>query len=417
MGFTIIQLISTDPALHRLCKDTLGDLRRANLHLVINSSYVPIGSPSICIWDCKCSLPADGGYNWSALQKDLLLIDRDQVQPVLERFASTPVGVLLKPVTPATLRAFLEQTVPDGAGTLPQDVSPSRAHSDRDDILQYLLQANLRLQEYDQDRTNFLARALHDLRAPLTALNGYCGLMLEGALGTVSPDQRDVLQRMQHSAKRLTQMASALYDLSIARRMPMRLRWATHPIEDCIERAIQELGLLIEDKDLAVTVHPMPHCDADLCFDDGRIEQLLLNVIENACRFTPKLGSVEISGYPYFWERRAHTAGFPAERRCRASHAPNSFRVDIKDGGPPIPDRCLPALFEEYTPCAGPGDRSGTGLGLAVSRTIAQAHGGCLWATSGESGVTFSFVLPLCSPDPGPYSVHAEIVGVGYSRG
>src|SRR5262249_6152467 len=120
--------------------------------------------------------------------------------------------------------------------------------AERDELLQCLMQANLRLQEYDQDRTNFLARAMHDFRAPLTALNGYCALMLGEPWGPLNSNQKQVLERMQYSAKRLARMVNALFDMSVDRKAqrPPNLQRAS--IRESIEQAVQELGTLGNNK-------------------------------------------------------------------------------------------------------------------------------------------------------------------------
>ena len=104
---------------------------------------------------------------------------------------------MMQPVNKATLRGFLEHAAARHLVTQPANIESLRA--DRDEILQCLLHANLKLQEYDQDRTNFLARAVHDFRAPLTAIDGYCGLILGQQLGPITEEQQEVLERMQHS--------------------------------------------------------------------------------------------------------------------------------------------------------------------------------------------------------------------------
>jgi signal transduction histidine kinase len=114
--------------------------------------------------------------------------------------------------------------------------------ADRDEILQCLIQTNLKLQEYDHDRTNFLTRAVHDFRAPLTAISGYCGLLLGEALGTLTEDQKEVLRRMQHSTKRLSRMASAMFQLSVGRQIkPLDLLKGN--IRECMEQAVHETTL------------------------------------------------------------------------------------------------------------------------------------------------------------------------------
>jgi signal transduction histidine kinase len=191
-------------------------------------------------------------------------------------------------------------------------------------------------------------------------------------------------------------MASSLFDLSVAWRLPMRLQLQPHPIDDCVEQALHELAFLTEEKGISVTVQLAPSPGSTLWFDSTRVGQVLVNLLDNACRFTPKYGSIEIFGYPYFWERRSPSnLRVAMERRKRKCEEPNSYRLNMTDTGPEIPETFLPLLFEEYTSYSGPADRSGAGLGLAICRTIARAHQGDIWVVSETGGVTFSVVLPF----------------------
>src|SRR5262249_12675379 len=149
-------------------------------------------------------------------QKHLVLLPREHLA-LLEERHFPHVNLILKPFTPATLRAFLEQACARflHASSSSASVKIQTLRADRDELLQCVIQANLKLQQYDQDRTNFLARAIHDFRAPLTALTGYCGLLLGEQLGPLMDDQKEVLQRMHRSAKRLSRMANAMFQLSI----------------------------------------------------------------------------------------------------------------------------------------------------------------------------------------------------------
>ena len=126
------------------------------------------------------------------------------------------LNVLLKPVARATLLAFLSGAKQQTSE--PQEESGGRIDAlrgERDLMLQFLIQANLKLQEYDQERNNFLARSVHDFRAPLTAIGGYCGLLLEEELGPLTEEQREVLGRMQNSTTRLSRLSDAMFQLSI----------------------------------------------------------------------------------------------------------------------------------------------------------------------------------------------------------
>jgi signal transduction histidine kinase len=408
-----IKIISEDSELQRMCRDILLQLRVHDLEIIAEGRSPSELPCDICVWDCSST----GGlpdFPISDYRKShLFLVERRQIRSILDKLPREPIGLLLKPVSKSTLAAFLEQAVArcaawDGVRH-PECLGVG---ADRDDMLQYLLQANLRLQEYDHDRTNFLARALHDFRAPLTALNGYCGLLLEGLLGPLTVEQKEVIRRLEQSGKRLGRMSSSMYALTLGRQVRQPPKLQEYPIEDCIQQAIYELAAISRGKDISISVDLSPS-PCPLSFEPTQFEQLLINLLENACRFTPRHGSIEIVGGPSFWERRSCPAtGVLLERRRQHSDEPNVYRVDITDSGPGIPESFLPLIFEEYTSYSGPDDRSGGGLGLAICRTIVQSHQGSIWATSGKSGVTFSFVFPLrlaeCSADLPSASIKLE---------
>jgi signal transduction histidine kinase len=127
------------------------------------------------------------------------------------------------------------------------------------------------------------------------------------------------------------------------------------------------------------------------------VDQVLINILDNACKFTPKDGVIEIRGYNFFSERIRSNTLAPAgpERRHSPASEPNAYRVDIRDSGPRIPEEHLPLIFEEYTSYGGGRDRSGGGLGLAICKMIINQHEGHVWAENTTDGPMFSFVLPM----------------------
>src|SRR5579872_5113958 len=388
-----IQLVSTDKSLYKLCRETLAGFRGNNWTL--NQGEAPESSaPDLVIWDCDSDVPLPKELDFDQERKNIFLVSRKKMAALVERLPMAAMAILLKPVNKATLRAFLEHALKRHEKNQSSDVSSLRA--DRDEILQCLLHANLKLQEYDQDRTNFLARAVHDFRAPLTAIDGYCGLILGQQLGPITDEQHEVLERMQHSIKRLSRMATAMFQLSVGRQIEKRPNLQKGDIEACIHQAMHEIAPFGEAKHIHLSVQMMAPSHS-LYFDREQIEQVMINLLDNACKFTPKYGSIEVRGYPFFWERRAKlkTAITNGERRTSRLQAPNSFRIDICDSGPGVPLENLDKIFEEYTSYSGGQDRSGGGLGLAICKFILNLHQGQVWAESGEDGSRFSFVLPF----------------------
>ncbi len=389
-----IRLVSTDDQLGKLCRETLGAFHGNDWTLKISAGSEDASQADFVIWDCDSAIPLPLELDFEQERKNLFLVSRKKMSALLKRLPMAAVAILLKPVNKATLHAFLEHAVARHQKSNAADVDSLRA--DRDEILQCLLHANLKLQEYDHDRTNFLARAVHDFRAPLTAIDGYCGLILGQQLGPISDEQQEVLERMQHSIKRLSRMATAMFQLSVGRQVEKAPNLQKGDIEACIYQAMHETRPLTEAKHIQLSLQ-MIDPPQTLYFDREQIEQVLINLLDNACKFTPKNGSIEVRGYPFFWERRAKlkTAITNGERRISRLQAPNAFRVDIRDSGPGVPLENLERIFEEYTSYSGGQDRSGGGLGLAICKFILNVHQGQVWAECGEGGSTFSFVLPL----------------------
>ena len=389
-----VALISHDRSIAKSCRETLAELFGPEFTLTVGSALE--SQSDLCIWDfipgeTEIVLqPADV----QRLQSHFFVVHRKDVAALRELVGSPNLNLLLKPLTPATLRAFLGEACMRWRER-DKDFAARRLRAERDEMLQCLIQANLRLQEYDQDRTTFLSRSLHDLRAPLTAVSGYCALLLGEDLGSLTAEQQDVLERMESSVRRISRMTNAMFQLSISNHFEQRLVFQQADLRECVDRALQEITLFIDEKRISVTVDVEP---SDLlAFDKARVEGMLINLLDNACKFTPREGTIDIKGYPFFWDRRIGQAARldpSKDRRIEQVNAPNSFRVDIHDSGPGIPLAHLDKIFEEFTSYSGGQDRSGGGLGLAICRMIMRQHQGRIWAENGGKGAVFSFVLP-----------------------
>jgi signal transduction histidine kinase len=204
-----------------------------------------------------------------------------------------------------------------------------------------------------------------------------------------------VIERMQRSSKRLWRMASAMLQLSVGRQYQTRPELRKCDLLECLTQAMSEITPVAAGKQISITADLQPE-GRSVYVEQGKIEQVLINLLDNACKFTPKFGEIEIHGYSYFWERRRIGSAAPGggERRTRQSPQPNSYRVDIRNSGAPIAPQHLEAVFEEYTSYSKGEDRSGGGLGLAICRMYTSQHDGGIWAENTDRGPRFSVVLP-----------------------
>lgn len=340
----------------------------------------------VYVWDYKPGLNLQSRILERDGAQHLVLAD----SKALEEIGPLPqsVCILLKPITVFTLRAFVDLALKAyELGQRAREVENLR--TDRDALLQYVLEVNLKLQEYDQERSNFLARAIHDFRAPLTALHGYCGLLAEGKLGPVTAGQKELLERMRYSTRRLTRLAGGTLELLTQGRFKRIPDRNSGDMDQAFDQALHDVYPLILDKQIEIDVQMEPVAEG-LSFEAEQIEQVLMNLLENSTKFTPKGGKITIRGY------LVHNG---AEGQDSVSHMQlgtrEGYRVDVLDSGPGVPKHLAEKVFEQYASYGGTEDRSGGGLGLAICRAIVVGHGGAIWTTPGREGGRFSFVLPL----------------------
>ena len=287
--------------------------------------------------------------------------------------------------------------VPDSGE--PSKLMPSpalRPDSDDSDVPspENLLREYKELRERFQRTTNALASATHDLKTPLAIMNGYVELLQSEKLGPISDRQREVLQDMQASGKRLQQFIQDFLTFSALETGGLSVDFAPGNINDCLSDMCRLWSNRFQGKGLALYFLANDKLPV-FPFDSPKLERVISNLLENAFKFTPQSGTVWLHAEPHMWERRAATQPSGAERRRQNVAHPNSVKVSVSDTGPGIPAEFHVEVFDDFFRLPGSEAQEGVGLGLAIARRLVQGMGGKIWVESDPgAGCKFSFLIP-----------------------
>lgn len=227
------------------------------------------------------------------------------------------------------------------------------------------------LQRSEQLRRQLILDIAHELRNPLMIQQSHLELLLDN----VVPPTPQQLQTIYEQNLLLGRLVRDLQLLALADAGELQILRIPTPFSEILQRVVTHIQPALEAKQIkleAEIAHDLP----TLAVDPQRIEQVLLNLLDNACRYTPSSGTIRLS----------------ALREDGVVH------VRVRDGGPGIAPEDLPHIFERFYR----GDKSrarssgGTGLGLAIAKALIEAHGGKIWAENApEGGACFHFTVPV----------------------
>jgi protein-histidine pros-kinase len=246
-------------------------------------------------------------------------------------------------------------------------------------------QLELRMAEASRLKSEFLANMSHELRTPLNAIIGFTELMHKGKVGELAPQHVEYLGDILTSARHLLQLVNDILDLAKVESGKMEFRPEAVNLGKIAGEVRDILRGLAADKNLRVSVSVEPEIEV-VSVDSARVKQILYNYLSNAIKFTREGGRISIHIAP-------ENADF--------------FRIDVEDTGIGIPAEQIDRLFVEFRQLdASSGKKfQGTGLGLALTKRVAEAHGGRVEVRSVVGkGSVFSAILPRAfegEPDAG----------------
>lgn len=232
-------------------------------------------------------------------------------------------------------------------------------------------------------KDQFLSHVSHELRTPLTCIHQFVTLVLDGLAGDIQPEQREHLGTVLRSVNQLRHMIGDLLEATRAEARKLRVEQRCITVEKVIYQTVSMLRVLAKEKNVGVEMAvdsriPLVHADPD------RVQQVLMNLIDNALKFTTAEGSVMV-------------------KAALVETDPGWVYISVTDTGRGISPEARALIFERLyqDPNATDNSRKGLGLGLYIAREIVRMHGGRIWVESQLGhGCTFTFTLPLLSiPD------------------
>jgi signal transduction histidine kinase len=257
-----------------------------------------------------------------------------------------------------------------------EDVSERMtAEREREELLQVAEQARLEAESANRSKSEFLAVMSHELRTPLNAIGGYAQLLELGIRGPVTEQQRADLDRIMKSQAYLLSLINDVLNFAKIESGHLKVELTDVPLPEVVEGMRDFVQPQLRQRGLSFTVE---RCEPGITVraDRDKIQQILLNLLSNALKFTPSGGTISL--------RCVRTAGGGAT-------------VTVEDTGQGIAADKLEWIFEPFVQVDRryKREQEGIGLGLAISRELARAMGGDLVARNAEGqGSIFELTLP-----------------------
>ena len=245
-----------------------------------------------------------------------------------------------------------------------QEKGPPEVHS----LMRSFNSMAERLQVSDQQRRNMLADISHELRTPITVIQGN----VEGMLDGVYPADEARLKSIIEETQILSRLVEDLRTLALAESGALRLKLEPTNLSGLVRDAVSGFELQANDKE--IRIEPALAEGEEANVDPQRIREVLTNLLSNALRYTPRNGEIKVS---------LTETGLGSER---------NVTISIADSGPGIEPEMLPHVFDRFYKSS---DSGGMGLGLSIAKYLVEAHNGKIWAESEVGkGTKITFSIP-----------------------
>lgn len=249
---------------------------------------------------------------------------------------------------------------------------------ERNEYEEELLRAKQAAEEANRAKDKFLSTVSHELRTPISTIKSLTQYLSMGVRGPVTDDQKDYLNRIETAADYLDTLINDILDFARLEAGSIETTLQAVPLEEALQRTESLIEVRFEEEGLTYNRPSLP-ADLQVRADPDRLQQILLNLLTNAIKFTPNGGAVSVT----------------------VEHDDENAHIHVADTGVGIPAEEQAHIFDPFIQADGQDidTKSGIGLGLAISHDLATAMNGTLTVDSEEGeGATFTLTLPRLSP-------------------
>ena len=262
-----------------------------------------------------------------------------------------------------------------------------------------LEQTNLALKKLDRLKSDLVSNVSHELRTPLISIKNAIEIVLVGKAGPVTEDQDRFLRLADRNLDRLSNLINDLLDLAKIESGKMSYDYTHVDLETTFQSAVASIQPLADKKSITMTTE-IPADLPPLHADEAKIEQIMINLLGNAIKFSDKGGDVSISASAIpAGEVQDMAGGMQGDELAPAD---SWIKVTVGDRGRGIAEEDLAHIFEKFAPIRRQpvSNEEGSGLGLSIARYLVEGHWGRIWAESklGE-GSRFHFAIPLLNDE------------------
>lgn len=298
----------------------------------------------------------------------------------LDYIADESVKSSLHSILESKAETFVaELVVPQAEGELFLKATKNLVTTARGEVLgRVIVLRDMTLErQLENMKDDFVHSITHDLKSPLTSIRGFLKLFLMGEIGSLTAEQSHYLTVINGSTERLLKLINNILDLAKLEAGKMTLSKSEWDVASAVQQIIESLqGIAKQSK---IRLFQSAPKKVMVLADGALLERVIGNLLDNALKFTPAQGEIEI----------------------KIEEAPDKVQIAVRDTGKGIPAESLDKIFQKFKQV--PGTKGGTGLGLTIAKHIVETHGGAMSVTSKlGKGTIFQFWIPKnSSPTPG----------------